>query len=106
MDSITHLPTTARGDDAVFTIVDRFSKLVKFIPCSSTVDAAATAQLLFDQWVCKYGMPSKIISDRDPKFTSMFWTTLMKLLDCKVALSSAYHPQTDGQTERFHRSIE
>jgi transposase InsO family protein len=56
--------------------------------------------------VTKFGMPSKIVSDRDPRFTSNFWKSLLKLLNCKLAMSSAYHPQTDGLSERFHRSIE
>ena len=56
--------------------------------------------------MCKFGMPLKIISDRDVRFTSAFWQQLMKLLQCRVAMSTAYHPQTDGLTERFHRSIE
>ena len=92
MDFITHLPVTEHGVDAVFTVVDRFSKLVRFIPCTTSLDAEATAKLFFDHWVCKFGMPQKIVSDRDPRFTSMFWTSLMSLLDCKVALSTAYHP--------------
>ncbi len=92
MDFITHLPATSRGFDTILTVVDRFSKLVHFIPCTTTLDAEATARLLFDNWVCKFGMPQKIVSDREPRFTSMFWTSLMSLLDCKVALSAAYHP--------------
>ena len=73
MDFITHLPPTERGADAVFTIVDRFSKLVRFVPCTTTTDADATARLFFDHWVCKFGMPKKIVSDRDPRFTGFFW---------------------------------
>ena len=92
MDWITHLPPTPRGFDAVFTIVDRLGKLVRFVPCTTTIDAEGTARLFFDHWVCKFGMPRKIISDQDPRFSSMFWTGLMSLLGCKVAMSSAYHP--------------
>ena len=92
MDFVTHLPVTKRGYDAIFTIVDRFSKYVTFVPMKSTDDAKHVAELLFNNWVCLFGMPAKIISDRDSKFTSLFWTSLMKLLNCKVALSSSYHP--------------
>ena len=58
--------------------------------------APEVATLFFENWVCRFGMPSKIISDRDPRFTSGFWTSLMRLLKCKIAMSSAYHPETDG----------
>ena len=92
MDYITHLPPTGTGHDAIFTVVDRFSKLVRFIPCKTTIDAEETAELFFNNWVCKFGMPSKIISDRDPRFVSRFWSTLMTLLQSKVTLSSTYHP--------------
>jgi Integrase core domain. len=70
------------------------------------MSAVECADLFFEHWVCKFGMPLKIISDRDSRFTSSFWQELIKLLHCKVSLSSAYHPQTDGLTERFHRSVE
>ena len=67
MDFIKHLPLTDRGFDAVFTIVDRFSKLVCFVPLTSTADAPTVARRFFSAWVCKYGMPKKITSDRDTK---------------------------------------
>ncbi len=74
MDFITGLPlTTARGHDAILTIVDRYSKMVLLLPVSVTIDAAATAKLFFDQFICKFGVPQKIISDRDTQFTSLFW---------------------------------
>ena len=64
---------TQNGHDSILTIVDRFSKYVILIPLTTTVDAAEVARLFFDHVVCKFGMPSKVISDRDTKFTSMFW---------------------------------
>lgn len=73
MDFITHLPISTSGHDAIFTIVDRFSRFVHFIPCHSNVSAYDVATLFFTSWVCKFGMPDKIISDRDVKFTSAFW---------------------------------
>ena len=72
MDFITHLPVS-NGFDSIFTIVDRFSKYVRFIPIKSTADAPSIAQLFFDNWVCQFGMPKVIVSDRDSKFTSKFW---------------------------------
>ena len=71
----------------------------------STYTAQDVAQLFFENWICRYGVPTKIISDRDSKFTSNFWKSLLKVLQCKLAMSTAYHPQSDGLSERWHRSI-
>lgn len=92
MDFVGPLPKSSRGYDMIFTIVDRFSRLSCFIPIKSTCTAIDVANLFMDHWVCCYGMPSKIISDRDAKFTSKFWDSLMKVLHCKIAMSTAYHP--------------
>ena len=92
MDFVTHLPCTTRGFDGIFSIIDRFSKFCLFIPIVGNITALDCANLFFKHWVCNFGMPVKIISDRDPKFTSHFWKSLMKCLDCKVAVSSSYHP--------------
>lgn len=67
------LPASERGYDAIFSIVDRFSRLVRFIPCKSTLTAADCADLFFEHWVCRFGMPDKIICDRDVRFQSAFW---------------------------------
>ena len=77
-------------------VVDKFSKFVCLIPTVSTVDAATCARLFFEFWVCKYGLPDKLITDRDSKFTSLFLQSLMTCLGCRLNMSSAYHPQTDG----------
>ena len=106
MDLVTHLPTTSAGFDSVYTVVDRLSKYVYFMPCTASVTADDLAQLFLANVVCKHGMPKRIISDRDPRFTSRFWTQLFNSLGCRQALSTAYHPETDGQSERFHRSVE
>ena len=68
MDFIVNLPMTPLGFDGIFTIVDRFSRLVRFIPIHSDISAADVGKVFFEQWLCKYGVPSKIISDRDPRF--------------------------------------
>ena len=73
LDFVTSLPKTARGFDAVLTVVDKFSKLVTLIPCTTDVDAQETARLFFEHIVCKYGVPKKLVSDRDVRFTSLFW---------------------------------
>ena len=96
LDFVTGLPLTERGFDAVLTIVDRFSKTCRFVPCTKEVDAPITERLLFENWVCLFGMPTKLISDRDARFASNFWQSLHSLLNCKLNMSSAFHPQTDG----------
>ena len=106
MDFIGPLPLTPRGHNAIFTVIDRFSRYAVFIPLKYTCTALEVADLFIDNVVSKFGMPKKIISDRDPKFTSKFWQQLTCVLDARVALSSSYHPQTDGLTERYHRTIE
>jgi hypothetical protein len=73
MDFIMSLPTSSRGHDAIFSIIDRFSRTCMFIPINTTVSALDVANLFFEKWICKYGVPSKIISDRDVCFTSSFW---------------------------------
>ena len=68
-----NLPVSIRGYDAIFTMVDRFSRLVRFVPCKSDLDAVEAAKLFFEHWVCRFGVPLKIISDRDVRFQSVFW---------------------------------
>ncbi|CAI7764615.1 unnamed protein product [Closterium sp. NIES-54] len=77
-----------------------------FIPTNATATAEATARLFFDRIITIHGIPTTLISDRDPKFTSKFWKELMGLLGTKLAMSSAYHSQTDGQTERLNQVVE
>lgn len=73
MDFITHLPVTTSGADAIFSIIDRFSKFCMFIPIVGECSALECARLFFANWVCFFGCPTKIISDRDTRFTSKFW---------------------------------
>ena len=106
MDFITQLPKTNKGNDAITVIVCKLSKMVHFIPCKTTITAPQTANIVFEYVVRHHGIPSIIISDRDARFTSMFWKSLWKLLGTKLNMSTAYHPQTDGQTERTNRTLE
>ncbi|CAD6922683.1 unnamed protein product [Tilletia controversa] len=106
MDFITDLPKSRSGFTAIFVVVDRFSKMVHFYPCNMDgLDALATAKL-FLKVIALHGVPDSIVSDRDPRFKSAFWQSLMKLLGVKLNISSAYHVQTDGQTERTNRTLE
>ena len=106
MDFMVGLPETKSGYTAILVFVDRFTKMSHFIPTHDTVDAEGTAYL-FIRWVYSlHGLPRHIVSDRDSRFTSTLWRELMQTLQTRVGLSTAFHPQTDGQTERMNRTIE
>jgi hypothetical protein len=106
MDFITQLPPTKRGHDAIVVFVDRMSKMVHFAPCKSSVTAVQTARLYYDNVFKLHGLVAKVITDRGPQFTSQVWRELMSMLGTEVALSTSFHPCTDGQTERANRTLE
>ena len=100
MDFIVGLPRTQRGYDSIWVIIDRLTKVAHFIPVKTTYSSAKLAELYMERIVCLHGVPKKIVSDRGTQFTSHFWQKLQESMDTKLNFSSAYHPQTDGQTER------
>ena len=105
LDFITSLPKT--GDlSAILVVVDRFSKYATFIPVSKYCSAEETARHFFTNVVKYWGVPQNIVSDRDGRFTGTFWSELFNLLGSHLNISSSYHPQTDGQTERFNGMLE
>ncbi|CAI5467927.1 unnamed protein product [Closterium sp. Yama58-4] len=106
MDFVTGLPAGPSGNDAVLVVVDRLTKMAHFAPCRTTITAEETARLFISTVVRLHGIPSAIISDRDPKFTSKFWKETWAQYGTKLQFSSAYHPQTDGQTERTNQTME
>ncbi|KAJ9509154.1 hypothetical protein QJQ45_001643 [Haematococcus lacustris] len=106
MDFITKLPSGSHGYDAICVFVDRLSKMVHFVPCREDLKARRFAQLFIDHVYKLHGMPAELISDRGSLFTSVFWREVMRRCGSKPALSSSYHPQSDGQTERYNRVLE
>ncbi|KAI1676227.1 reverse transcriptase [Pyrenophora tritici-repentis] len=105
MDFITHLPESQEYD-AILVVVDRLTKIKHFIACHGTCDAEEVSRL-FTKHVWKlHGLPQTIVSDRGPQFVSEFWNHLTQRLGIKSLLSTAYHPETDGQTERANSFLE
>ena len=106
MDLITHLPKTKKGYDSVLVIVDYLTKLIVTRPTYGSATAVDIAKLFVDSVVRVHGLPRTIVSDRDSKFTSHFWREVFKNMGTTLAMSSGFHPQTDGQTEIVNRTIE
>ena len=106
MDLITQLPQTLTGYDAIAVFVDKLSKMVHIEPCKTEIDAPEFASLFIKTVFRHHGLPKSIISDRDSRFTGHFLTTVADKLGFRQRLSTAFHPQTDGQTERMNRVVE
>lgn len=105
MDFIEKLPRS-EGYDTILVVVDRFTKYAHFFPLKHPFTAQGVAQIMVDSVIKLHGVPKTVVSDRDKIFTSVFWEHLFKLLDIKLALSTTYHPQTDGQSERVNQCLE
>ena len=106
LDFVGPLPVTKSGHSMIIVVVDKLSKEGHFIPTVHTVNAEQTARLLLRHVVKHHSLPSAIISDRDARFTSLMWKELWHGLGTELRMSSSYHPQTDGQTERLNRTME
>ncbi|GKC05984.1 putative reverse transcriptase domain-containing protein [Tanacetum coccineum] len=106
MDFITKLPKTSSGYDTIWVIVDRLTKSAHFLPMKETDSMERLTRLYLKEVVSRHGVPVSIISDRDSRFTSHFWQSLQKALGTRLDMSTAYHPQTDGQSERTIQTLE
>ncbi|KAF1329855.1 reverse transcriptase, partial [Globisporangium splendens] len=106
MDFIFGLPRDKHGRNGILVFVDRFSKMIHLAPVSDKISAEMTAKVFVDVVFRLHGLPVEIVSDRDTRFTSKFWRALFGLLDTKLSMSTAAHPETDGQTERVNRVLE
>jgi hypothetical protein len=106
MDFITDLPLS-RGYDQLWVIIDRFTKMAHFIPLKPGRRGAEDLARIFAKEIWRFhGLPTDIVSDRDSRFTSEFWKEFLRLLGIRPRMSTAFHPQTDGQTERMNQTIE
>jgi hypothetical protein len=105
-DFIVKLPKTSRGNDSICVFVDKLTKLVHFVACKKEVSAKEFAELYVDHDFRLHGLSREFITDRDPRFTSPFWQEVTVLLGTRTVMSSSFHPQTDGQTERVNQTLE
>lgn len=104
-DFVVKLPLS-NGYDSILTVVDRFTKMAHFIPCNEAISAEQTADLFYREVWKLHGMPLRTISDRGPTFNNHFLCRLYERLNIEPKFSSAYHPQTDGQSERVNQAAE
>ncbi|KAJ9539320.1 hypothetical protein OSB04_032053 [Centaurea solstitialis] len=106
MDFVTKLPRTLKGSDAIWVIVDRLTKTAHFLPIKETYALKKLAKIYINEIVSRHGVPLSIVSDRDRRFTSNFWQSFQKELGSRIKMSTSYHPQTDGQSERTIQTLE
>jgi hypothetical protein len=105
LDFVEGLPRSGTAD-CIFVVVNKFTKFAHFIPLSHPYTALIVAQLFISQVYRLHGFPVAVISDWDQVFTSQFWQQFFKLAGAELRMSLSYHPQSDGQTERFNQCLE
>ncbi|CAN6483644.1 unnamed protein product [Victoria cruziana] len=106
MDFTMGLPRTQRRHDAIWVVVDRLSKSVHFLAIRASMPLESLADLYISEIVILHDIPRAIVSDRDPRFTSIFCKAFQKALGTQLKMNSAFHPHTDGQSERTIMTIE
>jgi transposase InsO family protein len=106
MDFVTDLTesTTSRYT-GILVIVDRLTKMAIYLPCRKDIDSPELARMFFEHVICKHGRPDNIVTDCGKEFTSQFWKRVCSHLSINQRLSTAFHPQTDGQTERQNQTM-
>ncbi|GKC73722.1 putative reverse transcriptase domain-containing protein [Tanacetum coccineum] len=106
MDFVTKLPKTSQSYDTIWVIVDRLTESAIFVPMRETDPLEKLTRMYLKEVVTRHGIPVSIICDRDPRFASNFWKSLQNALGTNLDMSTAYHPQTDGQSERTIPTLE
>ncbi|KAG4224020.1 hypothetical protein PC116_g27521 [Phytophthora cactorum] len=106
MDFVFGMPRDVQGRTGIPVFVDRFSTMVHLAPVAASITAAQSAALFLDTDYRHHGLPVSIVSDRDPQITAAFWTERFKLVGTRLEMSTASHPETEGQTERANRVFE
>ena len=106
MDFVVGLPRTRAGNNAIWLVVDRLTKSAHFLPIKISCPLERLAKMYVKQIVRLHGMSKSIVLDRDPRFTSRFWGALQEAFGTRLRMSTAYHPQTDGQSERTIQTLE
>jgi hypothetical protein len=107
MDFVTDLPeSTASGFTGILVVVDRLTKMAIYLPCQKDIDSPELARMFFEHVICKHGVPENNITDRGTQFTIRFCTRVCSHMSIDHRLSTAFHPQTDGQTERQNQTME
>jgi hypothetical protein len=97
MEYMSNLPSTKQGNDYVFVVVDRFSKMAILVTYKKSIIAEATTKLFFERVWVHFGIPKTIVLDRDNEFLNTFWSSLWSRMDTKITKSMAFHPQMNGQ---------
>ena len=105
MDFITGFPKSQKGNNAIWVVVDRLSKVAHFLPVREDITAIQLADLYISRILVLHGVPKKIISDRGSLFTSKFWTSFQQAMGTRVNFTTAFHPQGDGQVERARTTL-
>jgi hypothetical protein len=106
MDFVSGLQRGRKGNDAIWVIVDRLTKSALFLPMKMTDPVDKLARLYVNEVIRLHGVPVSIVSDRDPRFTSRLWSCIQSALGTRLNLSTSFHPQTDGQSERTIQTLE
>ncbi|KAM0061096.1 putative nucleotidyltransferase, Ribonuclease H [Helianthus debilis subsp. tardiflorus] len=106
MDFITKLPKTSKRHDTIWVIVDRLTKSAHFLAIREAFSSEQLSELFVNEIIARHGVPVSIVSDRDTRFTSKFWKRFNQAMGTRLHISTAYHPQTDGQSERTIQTLE